>query len=71
MKITRKEKQVFWDYDLNKMDLTNPKVLIWFLSRKVKFGDLSGIKKPTLKKYLPKLEISPSLRQLLNNFFDA
>jgi len=71
MKATKKEKQIFWDYDLNKMDLSNPKIMIWYLSRKLRFGDLSGITKPILKKYLPKLDISPSLRKLFKNYLDA
>ena len=71
MKITKKEKKIFWDYDFKKMDLSNSKVMIWYLSRKIRFGDLSGITKPTLKKYLPKLDISQSLRQLLKKYLHA
>ena len=71
MKITKKEKKIFWDYDLNKMDLSNSKIMVWYLSRKIRFGDLSGITKPNLKKYLPKLDISPSLRQLLKKYLNA
>ena len=71
MKITKKEKQIFWDYDLNKMDLSNPKIMTWYLSRKIRFGDLIGIKKPVLKKYLSKLDISPSLKELLKNYLNA
>ncbi len=71
MKTTKKEKQIFWDYDLRKMDLSNPKIMIWYLSRKLKFGDLSGITKSDLKKYLSKLDISPSLRELLKNYLKS
>lgn len=71
MKATKKEEQIFWDYDLNKIDLSNPKIMAWYLSRKVRFGDLSGIKKSVLKKYLPKLDISSSLKELLKNYFNG
>jgi len=71
MKATKKEKQIFWDYDLSRIDLSNPKAMIWYLNRKLKFGDLSGITKANLKKYLPKLDISPSLRQLLKNYLNV
>ena len=64
MKATKKEKQIFWDYDLSRIDLSNPKAMIWYLNRKLKFGDLSGITKANLKKYLPKLDISRSLEEL-------
>ena len=70
MKATRKGKQIFWDYDLSKMDLSNPQIMSWYLSRKLKFGDLSGIKKAVLKKYLSKLEISASLKELLRNYLN-
>jgi len=69
--MTNKEKQIFWDYDLKKMDLKNPKVRLWYLTRKLQFGDLSGITKQDLKKYLGKLNISPSLKELLRNFLKS
>lgn len=70
MKSIKKEKQIFWDYDLNRMDLSNPKIMIWYLNRKLRFGDLSGITKRDLRKHLPKLDISHSLRELLKNYLN-
>lgn len=61
-------KTIFWDYDTSKMDLKNPKVKQWYLTRKLRFGDLSGIAKKDLGLYLPKLKINSSLKQLLQNF---
>lgn len=71
MKSTRREKQIFWDYDLNRMDLSNPKIMIWYLNRKLRFGDLSDITKANLRKHLPKLDISQSLRKLLKNYLKS
>lgn len=71
MKVTRREKQIFWDYDLKKIDLSNPKIMIWYLSRKLRFGDLSGITKMDLKKHLQDLDISQSLRELLKNYLKS
>ena len=68
MKKFKENKAIFWDYDLSKMDLKKPAVLLWYLNRKLLFGDLSGIKKSDLKKYLPLLNINESLRELLANF---
>ena len=62
--MTKKEKQIFWDYDLNSIDLTDERIKIWFLSRKLKFGDFFGITKKDLRKYLPKLDISPAMKKL-------
>ena len=63
-----KNKTIFWDYNIKKMDLGNPEVKIWYLNRKLKFGDLSDLKKTDLKKYLSKLNIDSSLRELLRNY---
>jgi len=63
-----KNKAIFWDYDLAKADFKNPKVALWYLNRKLKFGDLSGIKKYDLKKFLSKLQINSSLKELLRNY---
>lgn len=68
MQKTNKNKAIFWDYDLSRMNLKNPKVKLWYLNRKLQFGDLSGLKKNDLKKYLPKLDISASLKELLKNY---
>ncbi len=66
--IKEKNKAIFWDYDIKKMDLNNPKVKKWYLERKLKFGDFSGISKKDLKKYLPRLKIDSSMKELLKNF---
>lgn len=68
MKQTIKNKAIFWDYDTAKINLNDPKTKIWYLNRKLMFGDLSGLKKTELKKYLADLSISPSLKKLLANF---
>ena len=65
----KQQKQaIFWDYNTKKMDLNNPLVKVWRLNRQLQFGNLSGIKKKDLKKYLPLLEINPSLKELLQNY---
>ena len=64
-------KRIFWDYDVKKMDLSNPKVKIWYLNRKLRFGDLSGLNRTDLRKYLPKLDINPSLKELLRNYLKS
>ncbi len=59
---------IFWDYDLDRADLSDRQVKTWYLNRKLQFGDLSGITKKDLKQYLPKLKIDHSLKQLLRNY---
>lgn len=63
-----RDKKVIWDYDIKKMDLKNPEVLVWYLSRKIRFGDFSRIKAADIKKYLPKLDIDKSMKKLIRNY---
>ncbi len=69
--MNKQKNKIFWDYDIKKMDLSNPKVKIWYLNRKLRFGDLLGLTKADLKKYLPKLDINPSLKELLQNYLKS
>jgi len=63
-----KQETIFWDYNIDKINLKKPQSKIWYLTRKLQFGDFSGISKKDLKKYLPKLNINHSLKELLRNF---
>jgi len=69
--MSKRTNKIFWDYDVRKMDLSNPKVKIWYLNRKLQFGDLSGLNRIDLRKYLPKLNINPSLKELLRNYLKS
>lgn len=71
MKKIIKNTAIVWDYDFEKIDLTKKKDKAWFLTRKLRFGDLSGISKKDLKENLVNLEISDSLKELLTNFLYA
>lgn len=66
--MSKRKEKVIWDYDIQKIDFQKPESKIWYLQRKLMFGDLSGLSKKDLKKYLPKLNIDPSLKELLTNF---
>ncbi|MBU1177199.1 MAG: hypothetical protein ABIG88_00595 [Patescibacteria group bacterium] len=66
--IINKNKGIFWDYDIKNIDFDNSNSMIWFLSRKLNFGDLDGIKKKDLKKFLKHLHINSSLKELFTNF---
>jgi len=60
-----------WDYDIKSLDLSNPKVLVWYLERKITHGDWESLDKITLRKYLPKLKINPYLKNILKKFVNA
>lgn len=57
-----------WDYDVDKMDFSDPDVLKWYLERKIDYNDWRGIKFEHLKKYLPELNIDRGKRELLEYF---
>lgn len=60
-----------WDYDIEKMDFSDPDVLKWYLKRKIDYNDWSGIKYEHLKKYLPELEgIDPYKKEILEGFIE-
>ena len=61
-------KDYIWDYDVKNLDLSKPRVLLWYLQRKVEHGDWQSLNRQTLKKYLPKLKINPYLKQILRDF---
>lgn len=65
MKITKK---YIWDYDIKKLNFKQQEVLLWYLKRKIECGDWGVLDRKTLKKYLPKLEINPYLKQILREF---
>lgn len=67
MKLTDK---YIWDYDVKNLDLSNPRVLVWYLQRKIEYGDWEVIDKKTLKKYLPKLKINPYLKNILRKYLN-
>lgn len=61
-------KKYIWDYQIRKSDLKKPEVLLWYLKRKIEYGDWQVLDKKTLKKYLPKLKINPYLKKILQDF---
>ena len=71
MRNKKSNQTIFWDYNLTKANLSNPKIKTWYLSRKLRFGDFSGISKSDLKKYLHNLNINPSLKELLQNYLKS
>lgn len=66
----KKTKKYIWDYNIRSLDLKNKKALLWYLKRKIEYGDWESLDKKTLKKYLPKLEIDPYLKAILKSFLE-
>lgn len=66
-----KSSPFIWDYDPKSIDLSNPKIMKWYLERKISHGDFTDLRKKDIKKFLPKLDIDPYLKQLLGKYFKA
>lgn len=61
-------KRFIWDYNTKNMDFLDPEVVKWYLKRKVDFSDWESIDRSELEKYLPGLDIDPSMKKLLSQF---
>jgi len=66
MKIDQK---YIWDYKIKSRDLKNPKILKWYLSRKINFGDWQSLDSKLVEKNLDDLDIDPILKQMLRNYY--
>jgi len=63
------DKKHIWDYDPKTIDLTNPAVLRWYLTRKIESGDWKSLDSRLLKKHLNFLSIDPTLKQMLKKYY--
>lgn len=61
-------KSFIWDYDIKSMNLDDPEVMKWYLKRKIDYSDWESIDRRELEKYLPELDIDPSMKKLLSQF---
>ncbi len=58
-----------WDYDINNLDLSDPASAKWYLTRKINFGDWQSVNHRLLQKYLPQLDIDPTLKKMLQKYY--
>lgn len=58
-----------WDYDTKSIDLKNPRVLLWHLSRQVNTGQWQEIDKRLLEENLEKLDIDPTQKLMLRRYY--
>lgn len=61
-----------WDYKVPKN--WKPKTdegWIWYLERKINYGDFKGLNPRVIKKYFRKLKLDPGKRIMFEHFFNA
>ena len=70
MKVLPKNKKIpsIWDYDIKSLDLSQPEIAKWYLKRRIDYADWKGLEYKLLKKYLPALDIDPTMKNLLADF---
>lgn len=67
--MTKVNDLAIWDYKIKKKDLADPKILKWYLERKISLADWENLDKKILLKNLGKLDISPYLKQAIKIYF--
>lgn len=63
-----KSQKGIWETDVKTINLSNPKVLKWYVERKIEVGDWRALDSSTLARMLGKLSIDTRLKELLQDF---
>ena len=64
------KKGLIWDYKIPKN--WQPKTetaLLWYLERKINYGDWKGLEPAVVKKYYRKIRLDPGKKLMLQNYF--
>ena len=67
----KKSQKGIWETDVQTINLSNPKVLKWYLERKIEVGDWSALDRTTLAPMLSKLSIDIRVKSLLRDFLSS
>lgn len=64
----RRSQKGIWETDVKTINLSNPKVLKWYVERKIEVGDWGALDRPTLVQTLGKLSIDTHVKALIKDF---
>ena len=64
----KKSQKGIWETDVKTINLSNPKVLKWYLERKIGVGDWKALDRTILARMLGKLSIDIRVKELLRDF---
>ncbi|MBI4239604.1 hypothetical protein HY620_01295 [Candidatus Uhrbacteria bacterium] len=67
----KKSQKGIWETDVKTINLSNPKVLKWYVERKIEVGDWKALDRPTLARMLGKLSINARVKALLRDFLHS
>lgn len=68
--IQRSQKGI-WETDVTTINLSHPKVLKWYVERKIEVGDWGALDRVTLARQLPKLSIDAHAKVLIKDFLNT
>lgn len=59
-----------WDYKLPKnWKPKTDEAWVWYLERRINYGDLKGLKPEAVKKYFDRLKLDPGRRLMIESYF--
>lgn len=67
----KKSQKGIWETDVKTINFSNPKVLKWYLERKIEVGDWKALDRATLARMLKKLSIDGHVKALLRDFLHS
>lgn len=66
----KKTQRGIWETNVKDINLENPETLRFYVERKINIGDWEALDKQSVAALLPKLNIDPYLKQIIQNFID-
>ena len=64
----KKSQKGIWETDVKTINLSNRKVLKWYLERKIEVGDWKALDRATLARMIGKLSIDTRVKALVKDF---
>lgn|GEM_PF-1540886 len=64
----KRSQKGIWETDVKTINLSNQKVLRWYLERKIEVGDWKALDRSTIARQLSKLSIDSRIKELLRHF---
>lgn len=67
----RKTQRGIWEANVRTLDLKNPRVLKWYMEKKIHAGEWQALGREDLRRMLPELKMDPAIGALLKRFFSS
>ena len=64
----KKSQKGIWETDVRTINLSHPKVLKWYLERKIQVGDWKALNRVMLARMLGNLVVDAHIKELLHDF---